>query len=236
MSDVSGPGPDGSRPDLPAKAPDETRVVPGIRASDNEREQVVELLSEHATTGRLTLAELEERIGLAYRATTRDDLARLTTDLPDGRPVAASPVARQQSARPASQRKATKWIVAMMGGTEKRGRWRVAEQVNAVAIMGGHDIDLRDAELTSDDTTIVAVSVMGGMDIYVPDTIDVEISGFSIMGGTGEYGSSRPPRPGAPRIKLYIYNLMGGSDVWRLPDEARGLSIKEAKKLAKRTR
>lgn len=234
--------------DLPVPAPDDPpgaqpvrpdpRVVPGIRASDDEREQVVQLLSEHATTGRLTLAELEERIGLAYEATTRDDLSALIADLPDtrqpyntamaARPVADAPVVRQ--------RKVTKWIVALMGGTEKRGRWRVAEHVNAVAVMGGHDIDLRDAELTSDDTTIVAVSVMGGMDIYVPDTVEVEIGGFSLMGGTGEYGSARPPRPGAPRIRLFIYNVMGGTDVWRMPEEARGMSLKQAKKLAKRTR
>lgn len=132
------------------------------------------------------------------------------------------------------RRSATKWIVAFMGGTEKRGRWRAAERINAVAVMGGHDIDLRHAELDSDDTTIVAITVMGGMDVYVPDTIDVEVGGFSLMGGTGERGSRRPARAGAPRIKILAYNLMGGIDVWRLPEETKDMPLKQAKKLAKR--
>lgn len=227
---TSHPGPDaGAGAEPPARPPE---VVPGIRASDDEREQVVQALSDHAGVGRLTLAELEERIGAAYAATTRGELAKLTEDLPA---ATASPAARPASADKA-RRKATRWIVAFMGGTEKRGRWRVAERVNAIAVMGGHDIDLRNAELDSDETTIIAISVMGGIDIYVPDTIDVEIGGFSIMGGTGEPGSRRPPRPGAPRVRILAYNLMGGADVWRLPEEARDLPLKQARRVAKAAR
>lgn len=208
-------------PDVPASGD-----VPSIRASDAEREAVVERLSEHTTTGRLTLAELEERIGLAYRAKTRDELAKLTTDLPE--PTAGTAV-------PASSgRRVTRTMFAMMGGSEKRGRWRVGKKLTSVAIMGGHTIDLREAELESEDTTIVVVCVMGGTDIYVPDGIDLDVGGFSLMGGSGERGSSRRPRPGAPRIRLLIYNVMGGSDVWRLPEETAGLSLKEARKVAKR--
>ncbi len=191
---------------------------------------MVQRLSEHATTGRLTLAELEERVSLAYDAVTRGDLERLTADLPEPRATAA-PVPPAGSTR---RLRATRWIVAVMGGSSKRGRWRVARQVNVVAIMGGHDLDLRDAELDSEETTIIAVSIMGGSDIYVPDTVDVEVGGFSIMGGTDERGSRRPARPGAPRIRVLAYNLMGGVDVWRLPEEARNLPLAQARKVAKR--
>jgi hypothetical protein len=208
------------------------RDKPAIRASDQERQAVVELLSEHTTTGRLTLAELEERVEQAYAATTRDELVRLTADLP------APSAARQPETGPAvqsgSQRKATKWIFGMMGGSSKRGRWRVAERVRVVAIMGGHDIDLRAAELESDETTLVVISIMGGSEIYVPDTVEVDMGGFSLMGGSDERGSSRRPRPGAPRIRVRVFDLMGGSTVWKLPDEARGVSLKEARRMAKR--
>lgn len=225
----------------PADPAREPRVLRGVRASDAEREQIVQALSEHATTGRLTLAELEERIGQAYTAVTRDDLARLTADLPDPSGELATTAGTQPAPSDTGypvpdgpRRSATRWIVAFMGGTEKRGRWRAAERVNAIAVMGGHDIDLRHAELDSGDTTILAITVMGGMDIYVPDTIDVEVGGFSLMGGTGERGSRRPARAGAPRIKVLAYNLMGGIDVWRLPEESKDLPLKQAKKLAKR--
>lgn len=218
----------------PAEPAREPRVLRSVRASDAEREQVVQALSEHATTGRLTLAELEERIGQAYTAVTRDDLARLTADLPSATGELATTAAPQVTPSYGSSRSATRWIVAFMGGTEKRGRWRAAETINAIAVMGGHDIDLRHAELESSDTTIVAITIMGGMDIYVPDTIDVEVGGFSLMGGTSERGSRRPARAGAPRIKILAYNLMGGIDVWRLPEETKDMTLRQAKKAAKR--
>jgi hypothetical protein len=39
-----------------------------MRASDQERDQAVKLLGEHAAVGRLTLDELEERVGMALVA------------------------------------------------------------------------------------------------------------------------------------------------------------------------
>ncbi|MGH8776990.1 MAG: DUF1707 SHOCT-like domain-containing protein [Jiangellaceae bacterium] len=206
----------------PERAPQQPSIAPDIRASDSERESVVQRLSEQAAIGRLTLAELEERIGLAYAAATRAELAKLTTDLPDV-------VVRSDERR---RRKPTKWVLSLMGGAEKKGRWRVGERLTTVTVMGGNDIDLRHAEIDADDVTIVAVAVMGGMDIYVPDTVDVEVGGFALMGGNGERGSSRAPRPGGPRIRILAYSLMGGIDVWRLPDEAKGVSLKEARRLA----
>ena len=53
-----------------------------IRASDGERDQVVAQLQCHFADGRLTQAELEERVGASLAARTRDQLHALTADLP----------------------------------------------------------------------------------------------------------------------------------------------------------
>jgi Domain of unknown function (DUF1707) len=53
-----------------------------VRASDAEREQSVALLQRSFADGRLTLDELEERVGAAYAARTRAQLSDLTGDLP----------------------------------------------------------------------------------------------------------------------------------------------------------
>ncbi|HJU97655.1 MAG TPA: DUF1707 domain-containing protein [Jiangellaceae bacterium] len=224
MSEPPVTGPTPPRPPAPPAQPPEPSVsiTPDIRASDSERELIVQRLSENAAAGRLTLAELEERIARAYAATTRAELTPLIADLPAGQPRATS-----------GRLKPTKWVLSVMGGMEKTGRWRVAERLTTVTVMGGNDIDLRHAELDADEVTIVAVAVMGGMDIYVPDTVDVQVGGFAFMGGNGERGSTRRPRPGAPRIRILAYALMGGIDVWRLPEEAKGVSLKQAKRLAK---
>jgi len=55
---------------------------PSIRASDADRERVVEILRQHSVEGRITADEFEERMAAAYDAKTLGALAELTTDLP----------------------------------------------------------------------------------------------------------------------------------------------------------
>jgi hypothetical protein len=60
---------------------------PAVRASDTERDQAAEILRAAYAEGRLTRAELDERTGAAYAATTRADLRDLTGDLPSTIPA-----------------------------------------------------------------------------------------------------------------------------------------------------
>jgi Domain of unknown function (DUF1707) len=55
---------------------------PSLRASDADRERVVEILRRHTAEGRITAEEFEERMTAAYGARTMGALAELTTDLP----------------------------------------------------------------------------------------------------------------------------------------------------------
>jgi DUF1707 SHOCT-like domain len=72
-----------------------------VRASDAERDAVVESLRGHAQAGRLTSEELEERVEVALAAKTRADLARLQRDLPaPARRVVPRPRPRQHRGHP----------------------------------------------------------------------------------------------------------------------------------------
>lgn len=59
-------------------------VTPAQRASHAERELTVDILRIAAGDGRLTVAELEERLEVALTARTTGELAELTADLPGG--------------------------------------------------------------------------------------------------------------------------------------------------------
>ncbi|HEY2307906.1 MAG TPA: DUF1707 domain-containing protein, partial [Streptosporangiaceae bacterium] len=52
-----------------------------LRASDDDRERVVEVLAAAVADGRLTLEEHSHRVERAYQARTLGELATLTTDL-----------------------------------------------------------------------------------------------------------------------------------------------------------
>jgi hypothetical protein len=181
-----------------------------LRVSDAERDVTLRTLGDHAAVGRLTLDELEERSGQALAAKTRGELAALTSDLPvEGAQGSRSAPARARDAQP---KRPVRWMVAIMGGDE---------------------IDLREAEIEGGELTLNLVAIMGGANIYVPDSVDLEVGGFSLMGGHEEVGREIRPRPGAPAVRIRVYNLMGGATIYRLPPQARGRSLKEARHLAK---
>ena len=175
---------------------------PVVRASDSERERTVELLRRHSVDGRLTLEEFAERIGVAYEAKTREELDELTRDLP-----------AETAALPARRGKPTRWMVSVMGGTDRRGRFRLGSRTAVVALMGGANIDLRHAELDGPDIEMVVVSMMGGANIVVPEGVEVELSGFAFMGGKGYKPGKQAPPPGAPLVRVRAFALMGGVSV-----------------------
>jgi hypothetical protein len=55
---------------------------PRLRVGDADREETVTALQGFVTDGYLTLDEFSQRSAAAYRAQTRQELARLTEDLP----------------------------------------------------------------------------------------------------------------------------------------------------------
>src|SRR5690349_16394984 len=123
--------------------------TPEIRASDAEREYVVDVLRTHCSEGRIDLDEFSERINRVYAARTIGELNDICTDLPlpavidDSVPAATTGAA----AREGRTRRAVRWTVAVMSGQNRRGRWRVEGETTVVAFMGGAQIDLRDAEI-----------------------------------------------------------------------------------------
>jgi hypothetical protein len=54
----------------------------GLRLSDAEREEAAEILARHTAEGRLSVDELEARLGSLYRADSREEAAALIRDLP----------------------------------------------------------------------------------------------------------------------------------------------------------
>jgi hypothetical protein len=175
---------------------------PELRVSDADREATVARLRVAGGEGRLTLEELAERVELADAARTQNDLDVLTSDLPVTYSAATV------------ERKARGWIVAIMGGAERKGRWRPARHTNVVTVMGGAELDLREAEL-ADGVDITAVTVMGGIGIAVPEGVSVEMSGFALMGANGGPRDRVPPLANAPTVRVRAFSLMGGVGVER---------------------
>jgi len=110
----------------------------------------------------------------------------------------------------------SRWLMAIMSGVDRKGRWRLAPRCTVLNLMGGSDLDLEEAELSAERTELRVYSIMGGADIHVPEHMNVEVSEFAFMGGNEvDVGDSRPD-PGGPVLHVRMFSLMGGSDVKRV--------------------
>jgi hypothetical protein len=197
--------------DLPDRAaPTDPRLM---RASDADRERVAEVLRTAASEGRLHLDELDERLAAVYAARTYAELEPITHDLPAARggAAAARPVAGGGRATSTSG-------IAIMGGFERKARWTVGRRFFGLAMMGGGEIDLREAEFAEGEVTITAFAVMGGISITVSEDAEVVVNGVGIMGGF-DHRTSGPGRPGGPRVTVNGLAFWGGVEVKRLPPE-----------------
>jgi hypothetical protein len=102
------------------------------------------------------------------------------------------------------------WAVAVMSGSNRSGQWNPAENVTALAIMGGIRLDFREAAfLEGVVTRVSAFCLMGGVEIIVPPDIHVSVAGTGLLGGFGHV-SQTAPDPGAPRLHVSGLALMGG--------------------------
>src|ERR1700709_304252 len=153
----------------------------GMRASDDEREHTVATLRDGAAAGRLRSDERAQRTEIAYEATTGPELQRLVADLPQAHPEVVE-----------APRKRRRWNVAVLGGCDRKGRWRPAADSVALAVLGGVELDLRDATIEGDEIVITAIAVLGGIDIVVPEGVEVDLGGFALLGGT-EHKQGRAP-------------------------------------------
>jgi hypothetical protein len=182
---------------------------PELRASDAERERTADVLRRAAGEGRLTVEELDERLDAAYAARTRSELERLVADVDVPRTTSSGLTVRPEGDE------GSRWLVAVMGGLERKGRWRVGRTCVAVNIMGGSELDLNDAELAADTVELTVFSLMGGGEVHVPEGLNVEVSDFAFMGGNEVHLGDARPTPGGPTVRLKLISIMGGTEVRR---------------------
>ena len=103
---------------------------------------------------------------------------------------------------------------AVLGNQTRKGRWRVPARMTARSVLGDCHIELQDAVLTSPVTTIYARTTLGSVTIFVPEGVEVRLTGSVILGShTSEVGSD--PLPGAPVIEVQVRAVLGSVTVKR---------------------
>ncbi|MFI7180280.1 MULTISPECIES: DUF1707 SHOCT-like domain-containing protein [Streptomyces] len=192
------------------------KPLPELRASDADRDRVVERLRDAVAEGRLDMEEFEERLDAAYKSRTYAELEPLTRDLPapaDGGPLARPTAAAEPWTGRIGGAGGSGTAVAVMSGFQRKGRWTVPARFDAVAFWGGGELDLREADFAQREVVINCVAVMGGIEITVPPGVELDVRGFGFMGAFDQRDSPGRSEPGAPRVVVTGFAFWGGVEV-----------------------
>ncbi len=101
-----------------------------------------------------------------------------------------------------------------MGGGSRAGAWVPARHNWAVGVLGGCELDFREAQLGPGVTEVHGFAIMGGVQVLVPLDVRVECSGIGIMGGFDHKGTvTSTTDPEAPVIRVTGVAIMGGVEV-----------------------
>jgi hypothetical protein len=180
---------------------------PGIRISDADRERAAARLNQAMGEGRITLAELEERLTAVYAARYEVDLRPPLADLP-GVDVAPHAVASTQSGAPVV-------LQAGMSTIKRTGDWDVPARLRLQSSMGTIVLDFCDTTILHPVIEIEVDAGAGTVRLLVPDDATANVD--DVVSGMGTVKSKVPsrPRPGAPHFVVHGRTGMGSVTVRR---------------------
>lgn len=189
---------------LPAPGAPGPGSEPELRASHQDRDRVVEILRVAAGDGRLTAAELDERLEAALSARTHSELATLTADLP-----ASGIAAKPKDLIRINQR---------FGDVSRTGRWAVPKRMEIRLRAGDAKIDFTEAVITHDTLHIDLDLGWGGDLVFViKPGIVVDSDDLSVSRGDVKIRPAGGPHtPVVLRVEL-SGRVHGGNFVARLP-------------------
>jgi hypothetical protein len=177
----------------------------------------VDALCEHFANDVMSVEEFEQRVDAAHKATSVDELKALLRDLPG----AAVPAVRSAGTAPAPKPPVTaaahvrdrEYMVAVLGGSTRKGGWSPARRNYAVAVMGGCELDFREARLGPGITDLRVFALWGGIEIIVPPGLNVESQGIGLLGGFDYVTDATLGDPNAPTLRVSGLACMGGVEI-----------------------
>jgi len=202
-------------PGAPAVRPATSALATGdradLRASHEDRDEIVELLRVAAGDGRLTAEELDERLEAALEARTYGELAPLVRDLPTAPTLAKAPVG------PAVPAKELVRLQTGSGNLQRVGPWTVPRRLEVETRSGNVLLDFTQAVITHPVLELALSVRSGNLLLVVPPGVAVEVDGIEVR--SGNVRQRVHPQPGTP-VRLLVQaagNVRSGNVIVRGP-------------------
>ncbi|MCG5103239.1 LiaF transmembrane domain-containing protein [Oceanobacillus alkalisoli] len=100
----------------------------------------------------------------------------------------------------------------LFSGADINSQSQTFQGGTVTTILGGAEIDLRDAQII-DGASIDLTTVLGGVELKVPDDVQVEIYGIPILGGWEDKTRVRRQTEEVPVLKVNCLTILGGVEI-----------------------
>jgi hypothetical protein len=166
----------------------------GLRISDADRARAAERLQVAMAEGRITMAELEERLAIVYGARYEGELVPPLADLPGPEPtgvrvpaVASGPVTV---------------LRAGMSTIKRTGAWSVPPRLRVQSLVGSVLLDFTQADNPHPVVEVELEIAAGSVKLLLPDGATADVD--DLLAALGEIKSRVPSRPraGAPHFVI----------------------------------
>jgi hypothetical protein len=179
------------------------------------RERVIQVLTDAFANDLISVAELEERLEKAYRATSAEEAMALVAGLQQRSAAApaggdAGPYALSHHQEPQRER-----FLSIMSAQSRRGVWAVPRALDVVGVFSDTTIDLTSATLPKDIIDLHVNVVFANMTIVVPQ-------GLRVVNRVGAFAASveseaaldlAPMKPGAPVVRITGNCVFGNLEI-----------------------
>jgi hypothetical protein len=166
-----------------------------LRVSDADREAAAQQLNRAMSEGRITLSELEERLGIVYGAKTFAELEPPLADLPGAAavlPQAAAPVPARELVHLSTE----------MGSVKRTGDWPVPARLRLTTSMGSIHLDLTEARTLPRRIDVDVSTGMGSITLVLPEGASADVDGVKTSWGTVKTKVPHTPSGSGPHLTV----------------------------------
>ncbi|MCW0211850.1 MAG: DUF1707 domain-containing protein [Pseudonocardia sp.] len=164
-----------------------------LRISDADREAAAQQLNTAMSEGRITLAELEDRLGIVYAAKTFAELEPPLADLPGAAVVppqgAVAVPAREQV-----------HLSTEMGSIKRTGDWPVPARLRLTTTMGSIHLDFTEARSLPRQIDVDVSTGMGSITLVLPPGATADVDAVKTSWGTVKTKVPHVPTQGGPHL------------------------------------
>lgn len=105
-------------------------------------------------------------------------------------------------------------LAAIVGGKELTSHATALRSASALAVMGGVEIDLRDATLDPEGATLDVTAIMGGLEVKLPVGWAVHVESRGSLGGVDTRLTQAADLPEtAPTLRVTTNTWFGGVEI-----------------------